>query len=348
MSVSSDGSVSFRYLSQEDVIALGGLDMASAVDDIEEVFRLHATGDYVLPSKVVLRWGDVESETTRGRINAMPGYVGGRFGMAGMKWIASFPSNVRRGMPRGTGVTVLNDPDTGVPLAIMDGTLISAVRTGAVSGVAARHLAREDTRTVGIIGAGVQSRTQLMAVAVARPDVERVLVYDVDTSRTSAWCADMAARQPLDYVAASAPREVVEQSDVLVSATTSSDPIVMPGWAPPGLLYLQVGGHECDPAALADFDRIVVDDWEEIKHRAAQALVHAFELGVIGDDDISAHLSEIVVGAQPGRVSAEERVYFSSVGMGIEDVAIATRILRAAETRNVGTTLRLWQSPVFA
>lgn len=342
-----DGSISFRYLSQEQVIALGGLDMAAAVDDIEEVFRLHAKGDYVLPSKVVLRWGDLDSETTRGRINAMPGYIGGRFDMAGMKWIASFPANIDAGMPRGTGVTVLNDPRTGIPLAVMDGTLISAVRTGAVSGVAARHLAREDARTIAIVGAGVQGRTQLMAVHVARPALENVLVFDVRPERAATWCDDMRARLSLHFRVVDSAREAIEAADILVTATTASEPIVMPGQVPAGCLYLQVAGYECHPDAIAEFDRIVVDDWAEIKHRAAQALVQALEVGAIGDADISAELGEIVVGDKPGRTSAEERIYFSSVGMGIEDVAIATRILRQATARGAGSTLDLWRTPVF-
>jgi N-[(2S)-2-amino-2-carboxyethyl]-L-glutamate dehydrogenase len=342
-----DGSISFRYLSQEEVIALGGLDMAQAVDDIEEVFRLHALGDYVLPSKVVLRWGDLDSETTRGRINAMPGYIGGRFDMAGMKWIASFPANIDAGLPRGTGVTILNDPRTGVPLAVMDGTLISAVRTGAVSGVAARHLARRDARTIGIIGAGVQSRTQLMAVHVARPALEKVLVFDVRPERAAAWCADMRARLALDFSVVDSARAAIESADVLVTATTATEPIVMPGWVPAGCLYLQVAGRECHPDAIPEFDRIVVDNWTEIKHRAAQALVHALEVGTITDADISAELGEIVVGAKPGRTSAQERIYFSSVGMGIEDVAIATRILRQANASDAGSILDLWRAPVF-
>ena len=339
--------LSFRYLSQEQVIEVGGRDMTLAVDDIEEVFRLHARGDDVLPTKAVLRWGDVASEMSNGRINAMPGYVGGRFDMAGVKWIASFPANIDRGLPRASGITILNDPGTGVPLAVLDGTVISAMRTGAVSGVAARHLAREDASVVGIIGAGVQSRTQLMAISVARPAIRDVLVYDIRGDRAEAWCADMAADLPLRYRVASGPREVVEAADILVTATTATEPIVMPGWAPPGSLYLQVAGFECDPQAIREYDRIVVDDWEEIKHRAAQSLVAAWETGVITDADISASLGEVVIGERPGRTSADERIYFSSVGMGIEDVAIAARVYRAAVERGVGTVLDLWQSPAF-
>lgn len=342
-----DNSVAFRYLSQEQVVSLGGLDMPKAIDDVEEVFRLHAMGDFVLPSKVVLRWGDLDSETTRGRINAMPGYIGGRFDMAGIKWIGSFPANIDRGLPRASGVTILNDPRSGVPLAVMDGTLISAMRTGAVSGVAARHLARDDARTVGVLGAGVQSRTQLMAVNVARPDIERILVFDVRSERAAAWCEDMRARLPLDYRLSDSAREVIEAADVLISATTATEPIVMPGWLPSGSLYLQVGGRECHPDAITECDRIVVDNWEEIKHRAAQSLVDAFDAGAISDSDISAHLSEIVLGQKPGRSTPGERIYFSSVGMGIEDVAIASRIWREAVASGTGTRLDLWQAPAL-
>ncbi len=339
--------LTFRYLSQEQVIDLGGLDMAKAINDVEEVLRLHAAGDSVLPSKTVMRWGDVDSETTRGRINAMPGFIGGRFQAAGIKWIASFPSNIDRGLPRGSAVTILNDPHTGVPLAVMDGTLISAMRTGAVSGVATRLLARAKIETVGILGAGVQSRTQLLAVRVARPHLSRVVVYDPRRDRAEAWCADMAARVPASYELVDSPREAAEAADILVSATTSSEPIVEQGWVRPGVLYLQVGGLECRVEALADFDRIVVDNWAEMKHRAAQTLVDAHARGVIGDSDISAELAEIVLGRQPGRSTPDERIYFSSVGMGIEDIAIASRIWRSAVERGIGAELDLWQQPAF-
>jgi ornithine cyclodeaminase len=345
---SFDRPLAFRYLSQEEVIEAGGLDMTLAVADIEEVFRLHATGDYVLPTKAVLRWGDVASESTRGRINAMPGFVGGRFGMAGVKWIASFPANLDRGLPRASGITILNDASTGVPIAVLDGTVISAMRTGAVSGVATRYLAREDARVVGIIGAGVQSRTQLMAIHEARPAIEEVLVHDIREDRARAWCADMAADLPLRFLVVTSAREAVVSADIMVTATTASAPIVMPGWAPPGCLYLQVGGFECDPQAITEYDRIVVDDWEEIKHRAAQSLFQAWEAGLIADGDIAASLGQVVLGEQPGRVSADERIFFSSVGMGIEDVAIASRVFRTAVERDVGTVLSLWQAPTFA
>ena len=124
-------------------MAAGGLDVAATIDVVEEALRLHAEGDTRLPSKSALLWSDeLGSEEKDGRIMAMPAYVGGSVGLVGLKWIPSVPSNPSRGLPRGIGLIVLSDPRTGLPVAVMDGTIVSAVRTGAVTGVTARRLAR--------------------------------------------------------------------------------------------------------------------------------------------------------------------------------------------------------------
>jgi ornithine cyclodeaminase len=141
----------FVFLSQEDVVAAGGLDVAATIDVVEEALRLHAVGDTRLPSKSALMWSDdLGSEETQGRIMAMPAYVGGSIALAGLKWIPSVPSNPARGLPRGIGLIVLTEPETGLPVAVMDGTIVSAARTGAVTGVSARRLASADARVAAI------------------------------------------------------------------------------------------------------------------------------------------------------------------------------------------------------
>ena len=151
--------VEFIYLSQEEVLATG-IDMPKAINIIEEVLALHDEGKVNLPSKVILDLGERE----RGRVNAMPAYLGGDAEICGIKWIAGFPHNPTKfGIPRAHALIILNDAETGVPLAIMDGTYISALRTGAVTGVGAKYLAKLDSQVVGIIGCGVQARTQIMA-----------------------------------------------------------------------------------------------------------------------------------------------------------------------------------------
>src|SRR5690606_17305769 len=136
---------------------------------------------YVLPNKSVLRWGDMESESTRGRINSMPASIGGDFNSVGIKWISSSPQNPDKyNLPRATGVIILNDYETLLPKCIMDGMLLSAMRTGANSGVAARYLAKKDSQVIGLVGAGVQNRTQLQAIHHVMKDLKHVKIADLN------------------------------------------------------------------------------------------------------------------------------------------------------------------------
>jgi len=342
-------AIEFRYLNQEEVAQLGGLDMAATGQDMEEVFRLFGAGECVLPSKAILRWGDAESEHTRGHINAMPGYVGGGYDMAGIKWIACMYANpFQYGLPALSALTILNHPTQGFPVAVMDGTLISAMRTGAVAGVAAKYLAREDSRTVGIIGAGVQGRTALMAIKTVLPNLSHVLVNDIREERSAAFCEEMGRRLDMKAESVATGKEVVSRADVLVTAVSGADPVVRKGWVPGGCLYCQMGGgNECESSAVGEFDKIVADNWGEMQHRQTQVLAQAKIAGVISDEDIYAELGELVTGKRPGREAANERIFFGAVGMGIEDIAVATRILRRAEEEKVGTMLKLWDTPAF-
>ena len=343
------GAIQFRYLTQEQVIAMGGLDMTLAVEDMEELFRLFGSGECILPDKVILRWGDAASEKTRGHINAMPGHVGGRYDMAGIKWIAVMPLNpIQIGQPAIAGLVVLNDPIRGFPVAVMDGTIISAVRTGAVCGVGAKYLARRDARTAGVIGAGAQSRTTLMAAKVARPSLTRALVYDTRPDRTAAWCEYMSGKLgDMAFEVVDSAEKAATRADILISATSSVEPVVKAGWLMPGSLYLQVSGRDCAVEAFPEFDKIVLDNWDAIKHRGVHGLVQAISRGILSEDAITGELGEVVLGRKPGRQNDQERCLFGSVGMGIEDVAVATRILRRAEAEGVGTMLTLWEKPEF-
>ncbi len=339
----------FRYLTQEQLISLGALDMTLANQDVEEAFRLFDAGECILPSKVVLRWGDEASErTTRGHMNAMPGYVGGKYAMAGLKWAAGFYSNpIEYKLPAVTATIVLNDPYKGIPVAIMDGTLISAVRTGAMGGVAAKYLARPDSKTVGVIGAGVQARTMLASLKAAMPGLAAGLVYDIRPERSAIYAQEMGQRLGMTLQTASTALEVATHVDILVGATSAVEPVLGKGWVQAGSLFLQMGAYECELEAMREFDKIVVDNWYEIQHREVPVLAKAKVAGIISDDDIYAHIGELINGKKPGRQCASERIAFAAVGMGIVDIAVATRLLREAERKGVGSMLNLWESPAF-
>lgn len=334
------------FLSQEDVIELGALDMNSVVPLMEEVYRTHHRKETVLPGKCVLRWGDDASEWTKGRINAMPGYLGGTIDAVGIKWIASNPQNpFKRQLPRASALIILNDPETLIPVAVMDGTVISASRTGANTGVAAKYLARKNSKTLGLIGAGVQNRTQLTAVLSVLPELSEIRVFDIDAERADLFAKEMGAVIGRSIRVMDSARSTVAGADVFITATATKDPIVQADWIEPGVLYSHVGSHECTFEAIMQMDRKIVDDWEQIKHRGVESLAIMHRLGMITDEAISGEIGAIVEGVTPARVNDQERIYFNTVGLGIQDVALASMVYKRALAVGRGVSLKLWDKP---
>jgi ornithine cyclodeaminase len=339
------------WLSQKDVIAAGGLDMAATLDDVEEVFRLYALGEYALPRKVSLEW--VWEETPVGEqsnhLNLMSGYVGGQVNAAGFKAIASFPRNpFKWNLPRASALIILHDTQVGLPLAVMDGTLISAMRTGAVSGVGAKYLAREDATRVGLIGAGVQCRTQLMALQVTRPDIQQAAVFDIRRDRAETFAAEMGGRLGLDIRVAESAEEASRQAEILVTATTNvTRPIVHDGWLMPGTYYAHVSGYECEYDVIRHAEKVLVDDWDLVKARMYSTVAMMWRDGEFADDDLYAEFGEVVAGQKPGRENDREVIVFSPIGLALHDVAVANRIFQTAQSKGAGQRVTLWDSPLW-
>ena len=173
-------NVELLFLNNKAMEDVGVLDMRKAIQDVEKAYMLNWKGDVINPGKCVLRWGKtVEDENVLGRINAMPGYVGGDYDMAGIKWIGSGPMNYKQGLPRASVTVILNDPTTKLPVCIADGTAVSTIRTGASGGVAVKLLAKSNAKVMTICGAGAQAPTQLEAALIARPSIEKLFIYDI-------------------------------------------------------------------------------------------------------------------------------------------------------------------------
>ncbi|HZK11142.1 MAG TPA: ornithine cyclodeaminase [Atribacterota bacterium] len=338
--------VSLLFLNQEEVIKCGGFDMSKILPDIEKFFSLEATGKVILPSKTILRWGDVKSEETKGRINCMPAYVGGDVNMPGIKWIGSAPLNPSKyNLPRASALTILNDPDNLFPVAVMDGTLISAMRTGAVTGVGAKYLARSNSEIVGLIGAGVQNRTQLMALNEVLKGLKKVIIYDKDKQRAFIWAKDMSEKLKLNIAVGDTIQKTIENADIVVTATTSVNPVIKEDWFKEGVFYSQVGGNECEAEAILNFDKFVVDNWEEVLHRGIFTIAHMYKDGKFKKENLHSTIGEIIIKKKPGRENKKERILFSPIGMGAEDVMVASRIYREAIKNGIGTKFDLWQEP---
>ena len=338
----------FLYLSQEDVIAAGGLNMGKCIEAVEEALACHVREDMVLPSKTVVRWGDVKTEAIMGRINAMPAYIGGRVNKAGIKWMGSSPLNPKKfELPRASGVLILNDPETKLPIAIMDATIISAMRTGAVGGIGMKYLSRKDSGVMGIIGAGVQARTQALAAKTVFPGLEKILVSDIFPARIGTWCREMSTKLQISCQSAKSAEEAVRESNFFVTVTTAHEPIVRKDWIQPGQTFIHMGGYEDEVGVVKRADKIVVDSWKEIYHRGLQTLVIAYEQKIVTEKDIYAEIGEIIIGQKKGRENDKEFIYYNTIGMGIEDVAFGTWILEEAKKEGIGITLPLWKNPIW-
>lgn len=335
--------IELLFLSRDQVASLGAADMGEAIRDIEEVLALRDRGEALTPDKAVMNWGSTpEEEFQLGRINALPGYAGGRFQMAGLKWIGYNPQNSRRGLSDFCAMVVLNDPDTRYPVAVLDGTRISEIRTGAVGGVAAKYLARPEAETVLLIGAGRQNRTQLEAVSLVRR-LRQVFVYDIFPEAAQRYAREMGEKLGLRITPVADAKAAALRADIIITATVSREPIVEADWLSPGVLYLQVGGYECTYDALRRADKCVVDTWQGVKHRQMSTISKMYLEGLVDDAVLHGELGEILTGRKPGREDPGEVIYFNSVGMGVEDVAVASRIYRLAKERSVGTPLRFWE-----
>jgi ornithine cyclodeaminase len=340
-----DARVEFLYLSQEDVIAAGGLDMGEAIRAVDTSFRLHASGETILPHKPVLRWGGPESEETTGRIMAMPAYLGGELRVAGIKWIPSKPSNpALHGLPRANALIILNDADTLLPLAVMDGTIVSAMRTGAASGVAARVLARRGAAVLGMVGAGVQMHTQAMAMRAVLPDLREARVFDLDTARATNFAREMSAQLSLEIRPVATAEEACRDADVFVTATMSSHAYVEAGWYRPGALHCEISFWDTPAVVLASLDRVVCDDYDQVAHHGVDVAFRAVRDGHLARERI-ADLGDILIGKAPGRENDRQKILFNPIGLGIHDVAEAYRVYRAARAGGIGQMLPLWQSP---
>ena len=326
--------VEFLYLSQKDVVE-AGLTMTEVIAIAEEVLTAHGHNQFENPPKPGIH------PLPGAFIHAMPGYLP-RQKAAGMKWVSGFSENYPLGLPNIMGLIVLNDVNSGRPLAVMDGGYITALRTAAVSGVAAKHLAKADAKVVGIVGAGVQGRYNLLSLKAVLPGIQTVNIFDTQADILNRFVAVMAAQVPYEIRVCDSAREVIEDADVIVTATGHlEDRIYKEAWLQDDVLILPVHTRGWEQTVLKRADKFVVDDWTQ------------FNNALGGEDgyyaplpDLYAQLGEIVAGAKQGRTGGPERVVNINFGMAIQDVLLATRVLEKARKKGLGTMLPLIEDDI--
>ena len=333
------------FLNNKAMNDAGVNDMTDAIHDVEQAYMLNQSGDVINPGKCVLRWGKtVEDENVMGRINAMPGYVGGEYNMAGIKWIGSGPMNYKKGLPRASVTVILNDPDTKLPVCVADGTAISAVRTGASGGVAIKLLSRSDARVMTICGAGAQAYTQLEAAVLVRPTIDTVYVYDIREENAQRFAAVNSEKYPsIRFIVTSDVEAAARESDIIDCVTLATEPFIKGQWLKKGALVMNMADYEVDHECVKRADKLVVDFWEGIKHRMISTVALMWKDGLVRDEDIHAELGQILNGSKSPRENDEEIIYFNAVGAGILDIAVAARCYQAAKQAGTGICIPYWE-----
>jgi ornithine cyclodeaminase/alanine dehydrogenase-like protein (mu-crystallin family) len=321
-----------------DQAAVGRLlPMGECMDAMEGVLGELARGETILPLRMVMRLPD-----GRGAFGAMPGYLAASRAI-GIKAISVFPGNHGSELDSHQGAVLLFEGERGRLLAVMDASSITAIRTAAVSGVATRRLARADAGDLAILGTGVQARTHLAAMRIARP-LRRVRVWSRDSAHAAAFAARESERHGIAVESASSARAAVDGADIVCTVTASREPVLLGEWLAPGTHVNAVGAcfpdaRELDTAAVVR-SRAFVDRRESALAEAGDILIPRRE-GAIGDEHVLAELGEVVTGKHAGRRDDGEVTLFKSLGIAIEDVASARVIYANAERAGDGVWVEL-------
>jgi len=317
------------YLSRADVEAVG-LQMREIIDALDSMFAQKGQGKVEMPPKPGIH--------TRpdAFIHAMPAWIPS-LESAGMKWVSGYPANRQKGLPYISGLLILNDPETGFPVSVMDCTWITAKRTGAATAVAARYLARPDSSRVGIIACGVQGRSNLEALDCLF-EIEKVHAYDVRREAAQVYAEEMAGLLGLDVAVVDSPEKCVRGMDIVVTSgpiLKDPRPVIEAGWLEPGAFASPVDFDSYwTGAALAEVDKLATDDRRQMGYYR--------EVGYFRETpEPYADLGEIAAGKKPGRESPDERNVSINLGLALDDMATAILIYRKAREMGLGTELAL-------
>jgi alanine dehydrogenase len=313
------------------------LPMTKAIEAVKTAYSAFAQGRVQMPPVQHL-----EVKDYRGEVDIKSGLVED-FGLIGTKIASGFYDNQKLGLPPGIAVIVLMDLKTSMPLAIMDGTYITACRTGAAGAVAASVLARKDSRVVGVVGAGTQGRMQVLALKELF-DVQRVYVWDIEKDMTQDYQNEMQQKLQIEVTVVDTPADVVPKADILVTATPSRKPLIMADSIHDGLHINAMGAdgpgkQELDPLIMKRVSKIVVDSLAQCSHIGE--LQHAFAQGLVDEMGVHAEIGEILIGNKLGRESADEITLFDSTGLSAQDIAAADVVLRVAKDKGLGKRVNL-------
>jgi ornithine cyclodeaminase/alanine dehydrogenase-like protein (mu-crystallin family) len=344
LSLGMNHQIHCQYFSQEDLLGAGCLDLKMAMEAAENAMLAHQKGDVLFPEKIV----QIFNDETQERINCLPATFL-KEKICGVKWVSVFPPNpVKYGIQNLSAVIILSEIEHGFPIAFMEGTLCSNIRVGAMGGLAAKHLARKDSKLIGFIGAGEQAKMHLIAMKTAVPRLTECRVAAKEVSEEERFVSEMTPLLPDMRIVGTEGdlKAATSEADIVVTATSAQAPLFKASWMKPGAFYSHVGGWEDEYAVAKQCEKIVCDDWDTVKHRT-QTLSRMYKAGELTDGDIHGNLVDLLDGSKPGRENDEERTYFNAVGLAFADVGIAHAMYQRAKKAGMGQDLKIQNEMIF-
>lgn len=313
------------------------LPMGDAVEAMKKAFKQLYMGKATVPARI-----HIDVPEHNGTTLFMPGYLNEDKNIA-VKIVSIFADNPGKNLPAINAIVVIIDAETGIAHAILEGTYLTAIRTGAAAGAATDFLAREDASRAAIFGAGPQGRAQLEAMCAVRP-IGQAWIFDINSEASQAFAGEMAQKTAVSIHVASNPSEAVANVDIICTATNSARPVFDDRDIRPGTHINAVGVYKPHrqevPADTVKRAKIVVDSRQACMEEAGDLLV-PIKQGVIAQENIYAELGELAAGTKPGRTSEEEITLFKSVGIAVQDTAAASAVLKRADSLNIGSTIEL-------
>ena len=318
------------YLTQKEVVDVG-LSMKEIIDILEACVVEKGNNNVEMPAKIGIH------TVKDAFIHAMPCWIP-KFKYAGMKWVSGYPLNYKLGFPYINGLLVLNDWETGLPIAIMDSAWITNKRTGAISGLAAKYLARPESETLGILGCGVQGRMNLEALLVTCHSIKKVFAFDIIPENTAKFVKEMELKYNLEIVKVDTQKQAVVDSDIIVTAgayVQNPNRVIEADWFKEGALALPVD-EDCQikPEFFYKADKYYIDDRGQYEHFQKEGYC-ANCPPIYGD------IGQLITEKVKARENASERIISLNIGMGMSDIAIASEIYKKAKAVSMGTIIPL-------
>ena len=378
--MTTNTKIDFLYLSEQDMIKAGVTDMSSCVDTMEEMFILLHKGDYRMAGPNNDSHGamitfpeespfpSMPKPTADRRLMAMPAYLGGDFQTCGVKWYGSNIANREKGLPRSILMFILNDIDTGAPLAYMSANLLSAYRTGAIPGVGARHLARKDAKVIGLLGPGVMGKTSVASFMAVRPEIDSIKIKGRGQKSLDSFLSWLKEEYPQisNIQIVESNEEVVRNSDIVTFCNSgevgnpSLYPIVKREWVKKGAFLAMPASCSLDDDMSGPGVRKVMDNiglykaWYDEVPKPTHNVIPLIGMrfmdmvadGLMAESELE-DLGAIIAGTTPARENDEEIIIMSVGGMPVEDVAWGTKVYRNALQQGIGTSLNLWNEPAL-